>query len=82
LTLVEVAHELHHEADVVALSPDDSGRRMFASRREVHAVGGALDLGEALRAAADCTDLLAESRTSAFRAARSTKRAEHNSDIV
>jgi len=82
LTLAEIPNERHHERGVALLLADEDGGGMLARRREVWAVVWTRDLDPSLRAAADRADLLAKSRTGAFRASSSTKRAHHSSNIV
>lgn len=77
LALVEVAHELHEEAQVALLLPHLDCRGVLACAREPRAVGGALYLDESLRAAAHRTDLLADGRTAASRPSDAAQRANH-----
>ena len=82
LALVEVAHELQEEREVVLLPADHGRGRMFARGGEERAVGRALNLDEPFGAAARRTDLLAESRTCAPRFSLAAKRAHHSRIIV
>jgi len=82
LALAEVAHELHEEADVSLLLTHERGRRMLAGAREPRAVARALNLDEALCAAADRADLLAERGAAAARAPCAAEGTDHSRIIA
>lgn len=82
LALAEVAHELHEEADVALLLTHERGRRMLAGAREPGAVARALNLDEALGAAADCADLLAERGAAAAGPPCAAKGTDHSRIIA
>ena len=82
LALVEVAHRLHHEADVALLLAHDGGGGMLTRAGEVGAILRTVDLDVALRAAADSADLFTQRGTIPFCGPNSTKGAEHGGFIV
>src|SRR5262245_57822070 len=77
LTLVQVEHRLDEKAHVTRTLSDEHRRRMLARARQPWTVRRTRDLDQTLGAAADGTNLLAESRTAAAGFSTAAQRANH-----